>query len=167
MVARDLKGKTALHYAVMYLRVDALEALARARTLLQRKADPNLQDLEGCTALHELCLVATHENLPHCIDMVKMLVGHGAATGVVNSHGFSCYDDAMCRGQLLLAKALHEESARLDVRLSVPALIHTRSTAELELVRSQLQQQLAAVQAELNIRSAGDNARPQSASPRL
>lgn len=167
MVARDRKGKTALHCAVSYLRVDPQEALARARALLQRKADPNLQDLEGCTALHELSLVATEGNLPHCVDMVKMLVGHGAATGVVNSHGFSCYDDAMCRGQLMLAKALHEESARLDVRLSVPALIHTRSTAELELVRSQLQQQLAAVQAELNLRAAGDDARPQSASPRL
>lgn len=62
---RDIKGKTILHYAAASKRPDLI-----AKLLNEFHADPNIEDIEGCTPLHICCLQAYSENAVTCLEVL-------------------------------------------------------------------------------------------------
>lgn len=93
----DQDGKPPLHLAAFNGRVDVAEAL------LERRADPNVQDVRGNTAI-QWCILAGGS-----LKMLKKLLAHGAKADLANTEGESpadiCEDKALNAAANLLRKA--------------------------------------------------------------
>ena len=83
------------------------DALLCARALLQAGAHTHPENWLGDTALH---LAAKHGS----VEMVQLLIDHGAELNAVGQEGFTAINYAMQFGQHTSAQALAQAGAVLD-----------------------------------------------------
>ena len=98
--ARDLQGRTPLHYAAE--RGNKNDGL---KTLLALKPDINARDNDGVTPLH---LAAARGDA----DIVKHLLAHGANASYKTKDGRSIWDYAEANGHEYLAQSLRAEAEK-------------------------------------------------------
>lgn len=134
--SRGYLDKTALHYAVMYKRIDAMALL------LEHGADINAADYTGMTPLHVAALAGRRDEarwlIAHGADIeardrfgdmpvhtaavfgqggvVKLLLDHGAALDAVNNEGKTPLDLAWKNRRERAAKYIEELHASRTVR---------------------------------------------------
>jgi ankyrin repeat protein len=101
--SRNKDGKTPLHYAVNYKRLQGMELL------LKYGADINSADRTGATPLHTAAMSGQKE-------AALWLLEHGAAIESKDSFGDTPLQTAAIFGQGAMLKLLFEHGAKLDTR---------------------------------------------------
>ncbi|KAK3082964.1 hypothetical protein FSP39_010139 [Pinctada imbricata] len=100
--AQDSHGRTVLFYAARYGKANAV------KNLLSAGSDPNVNDTELTTPLHEATERSHH-------DIIKLLVKHeGTDLDAKNCHGQTPVMKAVLYDDLEALKLLHKAGAKLD-----------------------------------------------------
>lgn len=79
--AKDMRGKTAAHYAADHS--DSRNGLMCLKALLNHGADVNVTDQKGNTLVH----MVVHLANAHCVEMLKLLRSKGAKMNAENNEG--------------------------------------------------------------------------------
>ena len=106
---RDSEGQTPLHVAAC----NALPEIAQ--TIIEQGADVNAQDKNGWTPLHQTIDAFPVSN-DQKLDIMRLLLDHGADREARNSDHNTPLRLAVCNGQLAAAKVLIEHDASIHAR---------------------------------------------------
>ena len=100
---KDIEGKTALHYAVQEGRIiPELSLNPRNRENLRRRA-------------------ISHRTVdqPKSVEIIRLLLAHGASVDVRDDHGFTALHGSVQSGNLKIVKTLLDEGAKVDIRNTI------------------------------------------------
>ncbi len=103
----DKTGKTPLMFAVEASKTDAGYDLVKL--LLRNKADVNMKNGDGNTALHLACIEGSPE-------AVKLLLDYGADIEAKNNNGFTPLIAASFAGRVNVAMALLDRNANVNAK---------------------------------------------------
>ena len=109
---QDSEGNTPLHYAVQ---LETNDAYALLNILLERDANPNIQNLRGQVAFHLLCHNDKLRTLfpMHYTEMINALLSHGANPSISSQTGCTALHLALYHHDIDTAVVLVRSGAEL------------------------------------------------------
>jgi len=117
--AQSIEGKTGLIYACENGNLEIIKLL-----LSSKKCDINFQNIKGSTCLHYAAkfsdMIEIEEGkwqlIYDNVEMVDLLIKHGANVNIVNKHGQTCLYKACKNRNNLIAKRLINEGCNVDMQ---------------------------------------------------